>query len=127
MADRHAVGLIVNALTTNRGETTDDWLQRNGLDTHLFHGWSCFLHVECGVPYSDRAGRFNGVTSGLLDIQLPVGMDWPSSLADGLAFADSMCQLLSGLVFQQCYIKIWDMHLRLAEPLPSTREGWPLH
>ena len=66
------------------------------------------------------------MTFGLLDIQLPAGIDLPSPLADGLEFADSVCQLPNGLVFQQRYIKIWGMPVRLAEPLPSTREGWPL-
>ena len=59
-------------------------------------------------------------------MQLPVGMDLPSPLADGLAFADSVCQWPNGLFFQQRYIKIWDMPLELAEPLPSAHEGWPL-
>ena len=63
------MGLIVNTLTRARGETTDHLLRRNGLDAHFVHGLSCFLHVECGVPYSGRPERFNGVTFGLLDIQ----------------------------------------------------------
>ena len=78
MSDRHAMGLIVNALTMARGETTDHWLQRNGLHAHLFDGLSCFLLAERGAPFAKRSDRFNGVTFGLLDIQLPVGMDLPS-------------------------------------------------
>ena len=56
MADRCYVGLIVNTLTRNTGETINGWLQRNGLDIRLFRGLSCDV-LECGVQFTARGDR----------------------------------------------------------------------
>ena len=96
-----------------------------GLGISLFRGLSCNLHVLRGVPFAGRSDRFNGVTFGLLGIQLPAGMNLLSPLEAGFEFADSQCRLPNGFLLKQRYMKIWDMPLEFAEPLPSAREDWP--
>lgn len=101
------------------------WLARNGLDPLLFHGITCTLLLEAGMPFSDRHDRFNGITFALLDCEIPTGMAL-LPFTNGFEFGASKVRLPSSQFFQERFIKLWDVQLQFTSPLPETREGWPL-
>ena len=79
-AGRPATALVVNTLTSKPGEAQHAFLQRSGLDTSLLQNMPLSPFPECGVPYSERPGRFNGVTQALLRLEVPEGRELPLSL-----------------------------------------------
>ena len=80
----HAAGLMVNTFTLKTGEATDAWLLRNDFAPSLRTDLLRSLLAECELQLSQRAEHARSMVFSFLAIHLPMRMDLPSRLVEGL-------------------------------------------